>query len=71
MRPARLALSVAVAPRFDRFIIGIQERLRVNKTAAIAVTVVLANVVGTTLFMALGIVLASLAAGVPIVPPKV
>lgn len=49
---------------------AVQEKLRVSKATAIAVVVFFANVVGTFAMMALGIALASLAAGVPVFPPK-
>jgi hypothetical protein len=66
LRPVRLALAVGVSPAFDRVIQRLQVKLNVNKTTAIVVTVLLANLVGTTVCMSAGILLASTLAGVPV-----
>lgn len=70
IRPARFALSMGVSAYFDRFVKFIQDKFRVNKGVAIFLTVFLANVVGTIALMCTGITLASMAAGVPVFPPK-
>ena len=66
----RLGLSIAIGPQFDRVVDAIQDRLNVNKTVAIAIVVAMANLLGTTLLMSLGILGAAAAAGVPVFPPK-
>jgi hypothetical protein len=67
LRPLRLAVSVGlVAPQFERFLQALQQRLRVSRPVAIALTVFLANVVGTLSFMCLGIFGASVLAQVPV-----
>lgn len=66
VRPIRLAIAVAVSPQFDKVVASIQNRLGVNKAAAVTITVFFANVVGTLFFMSAGIGLASVCAGVPI-----
>ena len=66
IRPFRLALSVALAPVFDRFIAAIMKRTGRSRNFATGVCVVLVNVIGTTVLMSGGIVLASAASGVPI-----
>eukprot|EP00953_Heterococcus_sp_UTEX-ZZ885_P021830 12148-Heterococcus_DN1.PRE.2 len=66
IRPFRLALSVALAPIFDRFIAAIMKRTGRSRGFATGVCVVLVNVIGTTVLMGSGIVLASAASGVPI-----
>jgi hypothetical protein len=66
VRPIRLALAVAISPQFDNVVLNIQNRFRVSKAVAITITVILANLIGTTLAMAAGILLASTLAGVPI-----
>lgn len=69
VRPIRLGVSLAVvAPQCDKILNYIQMQYRVSRTVAIAVTVFLANVVGTISAMSLGIVLASILSGVPIFP---
>jgi hypothetical protein len=71
LRPLRLAVSVGlVAPQFERFLQALELRLRVSRPVAIALTVFLANVVGTLSFMSLGIVGASLLAKVPLWGPR-
>ena len=70
VRPIRLAVSVGVTPYFDRAVNSIQKRTKLSKSASIGVVVFLANVCGTLSFMSFGIMLASVAAGVPIYPPK-
>jgi len=70
IRPARLTLSVVVSKYFDSAVLTIQNKFNCKKSVAIAVLVVLANIVGTCSFMALGISLASAASGVPIFVPK-
>lgn len=72
LRPLRLAVSVGlVAPVFERILSAMQERLRVSRPVAIAITVFLSNVVGTLSFMCLGILGASVLAQVPIWGPRV
>ena len=69
VRPIRLGISMAVvAPQCDRLLQYIQTQYRVSRTVAIAITVVMANVVGTISAMSLGIVMASILSGVPIFP---
>lgn len=70
IRPARLAVSVAISPKFDDVVANIQKRFNVNRATAITITVVTANVFGTIFFMSMGILLASTLAGVPIFVPK-
>jgi hypothetical protein len=71
VRPIRLAMSVAVAPKFDALVSWWQRKLNVSRGVAVALVVLLANVVGTISVMSLGIFIASLLAGVPVFPPKV
>ena len=69
VRPIRLGISLAlVAPQFDRILNYIQTQYHVSRTVAIAITVFMANVVGTISAMSLGIVIASILSGVPIFP---
>jgi hypothetical protein len=71
VRPIRLAVSVAVAPKFDAIVSWWQRKLNVPRGVAVGVVVLLFNVVGTISVMSLGIFVASLLAGVPVFPPKV
>ena len=66
----RVGLSIAISPSLDKLVLFFQNRLKVSKPLAITVTVVCVNVIGTTLLMVGGVVLASLLAGVPIFLPK-
>jgi hypothetical protein len=69
VRPIRLGISIAVvAPQFDRILQYIQTKYHVSRTVAIAITVLMANVVGTTTAMSVGIFIASILSGVPIFP---
>ena len=70
IRPVRFTAAVAVSPQLDRAVAALQQRLGLSKGVAKFLTVLLLNVVGTTLFMYSGIVVAALAAGVPGFPPK-
>lgn len=70
IRPLRLGLSIAIAPSLDRLVLFFQNRLKVSKTLAITVTVIAVNVVGTILLMFGGVAVASILAGVPIIPPR-
>jgi hypothetical protein len=70
VRPVRLAVSVAISPQFDRVVRNIQNRWRVSRAMAVTITVILANLIGTTLFMSAGIALAAALAGVPVFPTK-
>lgn len=70
IRPARVGISVAVAPALDKLVLFVQNRLKVSKPLAITITVIIVNIVGTILLMTGGIALASILAGVPIFPPK-
>ncbi|KAL3936237.1 MAG: hypothetical protein SGARI_002643 [Bacillariaceae sp.] len=53
VRPIRFAMSVAISTQFDKVVQFIQDKFRVNKSAAIGLTVFLANIVGTTTLMCL------------------
>jgi VanZ family protein len=71
IRPMRLAASVGVAPYFERAVATIQRKTKLSKGVSVGIVVFLANVCGTLSLMSLGIYIASLAAGIPIFPPKV
>jgi len=70
IRPMRVGLAVAMAPYFDRVINSIQKRTGWSRGLSIGSLVFVVNVVGTLVYQGLGIVLASLAAGVPVFPAK-
>ena len=70
VRPIRLAVSVGVTPYFDRAVAAIQRKTKLSKSASIGIVVFLANFCGTLTAMSMGILLASIAAGVPVFPPK-
>jgi hypothetical protein len=70
VRPLRVALAVAIGPKFDSFVSTIQKRTGASRPVAIFLTVMLANLVGTSIVMASGISLAAWLARVPIFPPK-
>lgn len=70
IRPIRFGLSIGVASYFDYIVNAVQDKFRVNKGVAVALTVFFANVVGTISLMCAGITLASLAAGVPVFAVK-
>ena len=70
VRPIRLAVSVGVTPYFDRAVAAIQRKTKLNKSASIGIVVFLANFCGTLTAMSLGIFVASIAAGVPVFPPR-
>ena len=66
VRPVRFAAAMAVSPQFDKIVNFMQEKFKVSKAAAVGITVFLANVLGTLTAMSCGILIASLAAGVPV-----
>jgi hypothetical protein len=66
IRPIRVGLSIGVARYFDNVVAFFQEKFKVKKGVAIGITVFFANIVGTCTAMSGGIVLASIASGVPI-----
>ena len=66
----RVAAAVAISPYFEKVILKLQEKFRVNKAAAVGITVFLVNVVGTLSLTALGIISAATLSGTPIYPPK-
>eukprot|EP00611_Tribonema_gayanum_P000617 TRINITY_DN10449_c0_g1_i1.p1 TRINITY_DN10449_c0_g1~~TRINITY_DN10449_c0_g1_i1.p1 ORF type:complete len:258 (+),score=63.44 TRINITY_DN10449_c0_g1_i1:165-938(+) len=70
IRPARLALSLALAPAFDRLIAFIMAKTKRSRAVATAICVFFVNVLGTTALMSGGILLASLFSGVPVFVPK-
>jgi len=70
VRPIRVGISIGVASYFDAIIKAVQDKCRVSKNVAVALTVFFANVVGTISLMCAGITLASLAAGVPVFAAK-
>ena len=69
VRPLRLGISIAVvAPQFDRILNYIQTHHYVSRTVAIAITVFMANIVGTISAMSIGIIVASILSCIPIFP---
>jgi hypothetical protein len=70
LRPARAAVAVAISPQFDSVVAHFQFRCKVSKRVAIAITVIVANLIGTTVLMGVGILLAGALAGVPVFPGK-
>lgn len=61
-------MSVAVSTQLDKLVEWMQERLRIKKALAYTLCVLVVNIFGTTALMCMGILLASLASGVPIFP---
>lgn len=68
IRPIRFGLALSISFYLEKLVAAIQKRLKVKKGVAIALTVIFLNVFGTTVLFALGILLASTAAGIPIFP---
>jgi hypothetical protein len=68
IRPLRVGVSIAIAPQLDRLVLFFQNKLKIKKAMAVTVTVVFVNVIGTALLMGGGVLLASLLAGVPVLP---
>lgn len=67
VRPVRFAASVAVSPYFDRLVLKVQDKLNFRKKGtAIALTVLVVNVFGTTGLMCALVSLAASLAGVPV-----
>ena len=66
LRPLRFSLSLAISPFFMRLVERIQTLLRVNKAVATACVVFLVNVVGTTSYLVLGLIVATSIAKVPL-----
>jgi hypothetical protein len=66
VRPLRLTVAIAIGPQFDNVVAGIEKRMRVSRGVAIFITVLFANLFGTILAMASGVLLASTLAGVPV-----
>lgn len=62
-RVPRFALSVSLAPAFDRFIAFLMKKTGRGKAVATGLCVFLVNVVGTCTLVATGILLASLFSG--------
>lgn len=66
LRPLRFSLSLAISPFFMQLVERIQTLLRVNKAVATACVVFLVNVVGTTSYLVLGLIVATSIAKVPL-----
>jgi len=66
IRPARLALSIAISPAWERMQKAVQARLGVSPKIATGLVVVFVNLVGTCALMGAGVGLASLLSGVPV-----
>uniref|UniRef100_A0A7S3Z103 Uncharacterized protein n=1 Tax=Lotharella globosa TaxID=91324 RepID=A0A7S3Z103_9EUKA len=70
LRPLRLAISIAIAPMFDRIISFLQTRLKIPKSMAVLANVVIFNFIINIAFMVTGIWLASTIVGVPAIPAE-
>eukprot|EP00903_Cladosiphon_okamuranus_P015733 g14521.t1 len=68
LRVPRFALSVSLAPAFDRLIAFLMKKTGRGKGVATVLCVILVNLMGTCTLMAAGILLASLLSGVPFWP---
>jgi hypothetical protein len=66
IQPIRVGLSIGLARYIDKAVAFFQDKFKVNKGVAIGITFFFTNVVGTLTAMSGGIVLASIASGVPI-----
>ena len=65
LRPARVALAVAISPLFDRCVKALEARLKIRKAFAFGLTVFLVNVLGSFTYFGLAITGASVAFGIP------
>lgn len=70
VRPIRVALAAGVTKYFDATVNFIQRKTKFSRSASVGTVVFLANFCGTLAAMSFGIMLASIAAGVPVFPPK-
>ncbi len=68
LRPARIAVAMAMCPLFDRFMEFLQKKFSLPKPAAFALVVFLVNIVGTLTFLISGLVLTSSILGIPLLP---
>jgi hypothetical protein len=68
LRPLRFSASLVLSPFFERMVVGLEKRLRINKTLATALLVFLVNVVGSTSYLVFGLLVATKWAGVPLLP---
>ncbi|CAN0066700.1 unnamed protein product [Pylaiella littoralis] len=70
LRVPRFALSISLAPAFDRFIAFLMRKTGRGKAFATGLCVFFVNVLGTITLMTTGVLLASLFSGVPFWPVR-
>lgn len=68
LRPLRFSLSVLIAPYFENLIQIVERRTGFKRASCVAITVFLVNIVGTTSYLALGLLLATSITRVPLLP---
>jgi len=77
LRPVRIAAAAWITPAYGKVISWLQTRLpfresrpKLNRSLAITVTVLVGNILATSVVAAIGIWIASTLVRVPILPPK-
>ena len=75
LRPARMALALSLTPLYTRCVARLRASLpfydsrpKLNRTLALVIVSLLLNVVGTGVLAAIGVYIASLVTGVPVLP---
>jgi hypothetical protein len=71
LRPFRFAASVAISPYFEKIVLWVQNKLNLKKkAAAVTITALVINGVGTTALLCALVSIAAALAGVPVFVPK-
>mmetsp|Transcript_31763 Transcript_31763/g.100941 ORF Transcript_31763/g.100941 Transcript_31763/m.100941 type:complete len:142 (+) Transcript_31763:634-1059(+) len=66
LRPLRIVVATAMAPKLDEFVKGLQGKFGMTKPMAFFIAVFLLNILGTCVAFGSCILTASIASGVPI-----
>ena len=71
IRPLRYGVSLAISPLFSKLVDAVEQRTGYKRATATSIVVFMVNIVGSTSYMSLGLLIATRIFGVPLFPPRV
>lgn len=71
IRPLRYGVSLAISPLFSKLVDTVEQKTGYKRATATSIVVFMVNIIGSTSYMGLGLLIATRIFGVPLFPPRV
>lgn len=71
IRPLRYGVSLAISPLFSKLVDAVEQKTGYKRATATSIVVFMVNIIGSTSYMGLGLLIATRIFAVPLFPPRV